>query len=743
MYDLIPDNVIELVKGNLGDNAELVLNEIQETIKLESVLPPMIDKGKSYGDWGLSLLGSTRLGEYRPGDSLPLDTINQMLKSSPVRFALEMKRAQIVSVFRNKRSWKIQSPDTELVDIVTKNLIQILPKMALDFSFSSLAYGASFQELVWEYKSKYELGITDSKYQSNKKYIVAKIPNSINPETIIKINRTKDGHFDGFTQKSKALLSEEINIPRDAALIIPYDEKFRNLWGESMLKPMYPIWYWYEIVLRSMVRYMERTGTPVAVVKAPSKAWVIKPGTKQKVDGITWGMEIASNVSRSNAAVLPSDTDDQGKPLWELSYLNSNERSQPFMDILELLTQMILRAGLSADRALSQTSGGVGSYNIGEIHQQATALHNELILIQWIHYLNTYFLPLFSLYNRGKNGPPIWMETQGLDPSDRDNLATMLGAAQSMESFKAAGYRIDWETLFETNNIPLLSESDANAIKAKNEEESLAKQESMLAVQAKFNTPSPTKQSDGSLKANLPNKPAEKKLESEDETIKLYNQFHDRLGKFASSNSGFGGGFISTAFLDSSKPYFGMTIGKSSNMPNNLIDVFKSQTDKNQAISIYGKDNTKMVAIRGLEPSTMAQPNNIISAITDLAGGGIYTYTVKSMIMNNVEPGSSIHLVGVSQGGIVANNLANDKEITSNYKVKSVVTIGSPIIGKSNSGVPTKHYSISNDIVGRIKIGSTGEHVLLPGTESTIDQLNIHQYGYSKALPSKLEDENE
>ena len=234
-----------------------------------------------------------------------------------------------------------------------------------------------------------------------------------------------------------------------------------------------------------------------------------------------------------------------------------------------------------------------------------------------------------------------------------------------------------------------------------------------------------------------------KKLESEDETIKLYNQFHDRLGKFASSNSGFGGGFISTAFLDSSKPYFGMTIGKSSNMPNNLIDVFKSQTDKNQAISIYGKDNTKMVAIRGLEPSTMAQPNNIISAITDLAGGGIYTYTVKSMIMNNVEPGSSIHLVGVSQGGIVANNLANDKEITSNYKVKSVVTIGSPIIGKSNSGVPTKHYSISNDIVGRIKIGSTGEHVLLPGTESTIDQLNIHQYGYSKALPSKLEDENE
>ncbi|NJO30887.1 MAG: hypothetical protein HC874_27545 [Richelia sp. SL_2_1] len=521
-------------------------------------------------------------GDYRPSDALPLDVINQMLKSSPVRFALEMKRAQVVSVFRNSRSWNIVSPDTELAEVVKANLQTILPKMSLDFSFSSMAYGASFQGISLGIQSRYELGISEDdiedtdakptidsksneledKTGSDKKFIVAKIPNSVNPATIVRINRKKDGSFDGFVQQAKTLNAQEVVVPREASLVIPYEERFRNLWGESLLKPMYPIWFWYEVVLRAMVKYMERTGTPVALVRAPSRATIIKPGTKTKVDGITWGMEIASNVARSNAAVIPSDTDDSGKPLWDLSYLNSTERSQPFLDILELLTQMILRAGLSADRALSQSSGGTGSYAIGKVHQEATSLHNEMVLIQWVHYLNTYFLPLYSLYNRGQNGPPIWMETQGLDPMDRDNLVALLGIAQGMPAFREVGYKIDWEAIFATNNIPMKSQAEADAIKKKQEEDNLAKQEAMLSTQAKFNTPSPTKQADGTLKANMPNKPAEDKksdanVEAEDqsesfldnqeeEVIQLFNPFHSKAdGRFTSGKGGVSGGIVS------------------------------------------------------------------------------------------------------------------------------------------------------------------------------------------------------
>ena len=534
------------------EDAQLVINAIKDSITdvaLEYSVPPMVDYGKTKGDYNYFNFLMENL-DYRPGTALSFHVINQMIKSAPVRFALEMKRSQIVSVFRNERSWKVHSPDTELVEIVEANLKQILPKMAIDFSYSSLVYGVSFQELVWQYKNKYQLGITDSKYQTNRKFIVAKEPNAVNPETVPYIVRDADGRFNGFVQTPygragvitgqdrTGFMGEEITVSKDSSLIITYNERFRNLWGESFLKPIYPIWFWYEVVMRSMVTYMERIGTPVVLVKAPSRATITKPGTRTKVDGITWGMEIGSNVTRSTVAVIPSDKDDQGNPLWELDYMQTTERSQPFMDMLELLTQMIIRAGMSADRSLTQSSGGVGSFNIGSIHKEATALHNELILVQWTQALNTYFLPLYSLYNRGQNGPPIWLETQGLDPSDRDNLKTILGVAQNMESFKNVGFQIDWESLLTVNNIPLLTEIQAEQKKKKLQEEAMEKQKETLDLQSQYETPSPTKNPDGSLKANLPNKPpapkkedVQIKQESTDSNVQLEQPIKRKRGR--------------------------------------------------------------------------------------------------------------------------------------------------------------------------------------------------------------------
>lgn len=510
-YENLSEDVVSLVRSRLNGDSDLILMELNNTIKSENLTPPLLDEGKTYGDWNVPLFGLNGNSDTRPSEALPLVVIDQMLKAAPVRFALEMKRAQIVSVFRNPRSWKVQTPDPELGEVVRANLTQILPKMSLDFSFSSLAYGTSFQELVWEYKSKYELGITNSKYQSNKKFLVACVPNSVNPNTVPAIKRTNDGHFDGFVQYPRYGHTIEVIVEADSALVIPYNEHFRNLWGESMLKPMYPIWFWYEIVLRSMVKYMERMGTPVVKVTAPSRGSVLNPLTNAKVNPMSWAMEVGTSVARSSVAVVPSDTDEKGQSLWTIDYMKADPNSQPFLDILELLSQMILRAGLTADRALTQSSGGVGSYAIGEIHQEATSLHNEMILIQWLHYLNTYFLPHYSLYNRGMSGPPIWLETQGLDPQDKQNLTTLLGVAQSMPAFQDVGFRFDWDTIFSTNNIPLLSEAEAKAKKESLEAENLKKQEDMLATQAKFETPSPTKEKDGSLKANLPTKPPAKK----------------------------------------------------------------------------------------------------------------------------------------------------------------------------------------------------------------------------------------
>lgn len=506
-------SIENIIKERLQpDEAKLVLEEISSVIKLEYQLPPLVDQGKTKGDWNQTLYNLDITEDFRPGELLDIDIIKEMIKSPPVRFALEMKRASITSVFRDERSWKVHCPDKDLQAVITSNLRKILPKMALDFSYSSLVFGVSFQELVWEWKTEYELGISET--VNNKKWIVAKIPNAVNPETIYCIKRKKNGEFNGFVQRPFGINNgaEEIVVERDSSLIIPYNEKFRNLWGESFLTPIYPIWFWYEVVLRSMVKYMERTATPVAVAGAPSRGKIVRPDGS-KVDALTWAMEIASNVAKSNAAVLPTDTDEKGNRIWTLDYLTSTERAQPFIDVLELLNQMIIRAGMSADRSMTQSSGGVGSYNIGEVHARATASHNENILIQWVHYLNTYFLPHYANYNMGNSAPPVWIETQGLDPRDQDNLKTIINAAAQSESMQEAMVGVDWRTLFELNNYPVLSkeEQEAKMKEIEKKKQEAFEQQRQMAMDKANNVQKPNQKPVTNQKPT-PGKPKEKKL---------------------------------------------------------------------------------------------------------------------------------------------------------------------------------------------------------------------------------------
>ena len=148
-----PDSLTDFIKETLDeDNANLVLEEIEKTIKLEGVVPPNLDSnGRTKGNWNTMLPDLNEVNEdHRQYEALSYETIDEMLKSSAVIFALEMKRSQIISVFRNERSWRIHTQDKELRGVVEANLAEILSKMADDFSYSSMVYGVSFQELLWE-----------------------------------------------------------------------------------------------------------------------------------------------------------------------------------------------------------------------------------------------------------------------------------------------------------------------------------------------------------------------------------------------------------------------------------------------------------------------------------------------------------------------------------------------------------------------------------------------------------------
>jgi hypothetical protein len=475
---VLPREIIGLLTTSLGEKANVVLQEMAVTM-LEEAMPAPPLAGQTQGDvYGTYWFGGQ---DRRPTDALNFARIDDMMKCGPVIFIMEMKIAALMSVWRSHRSWEVVCPDKELKDVVEENLKQILPRTALNFLRPSLIYGTSFNELVWQMQTPYQLGLSKSRAAA-KEFAVAKVPNDVNPETVDRILRTQDGSFNGFIQKPRQYIRTlEIKVPVDQALVIPYRGMFRNLWGESWLTPLYPLWFWYEVAIRAWMRFMQRQGTPVAVAYAPSRAKVRKPGTTTLVDAMQWGLAVAGNIGKSDAAVLPSDYDpNTNQPLWKLEYLKTEDRGDVFAKAIELLTQMMIRAGLAADRAFTQSSGGVGSYAIGEIHEHATQLHNELILIEQLAYLNEFFIPKFSLYNRGRNGPPIWLETEGLDPTEKDRLFKVFNIAGNAAGFQDALMMIKWRELFELNNIPTLTDSELKALKEQLTKEALEKQKQFI-----------------------------------------------------------------------------------------------------------------------------------------------------------------------------------------------------------------------------------------------------------------------
>lgn len=599
----MPSSLKAKLTEQLGDEAEIVFNEVAMVLQETTGKIPMPIAGTTYGDWCLSYgLDGGETQDLRPGTALDFDIIERMLRSGPVIFAMEMKRAQIVRVFGEGR-FKVVSPDEELAEVAMASLKLIMEKMADDLTYAAFAYGSAFMEEVWEWRTKYELGISEE--QDNAKFLVPELPNNVKPDTVDHIKRTESGRkFDGFVQKPNKYGDAEVTVSASQALVVPLFEHFRNLWGRSFLHVLYPIWLWYEIILRAMARYMERMAIPVTVAKAPSRGLVETEGSTTPVKAMDMALALAGSAAKSNAIAIPSDRDESGNPLWELDYLTAQERAQPFISVLEFLGQEMLRAGLSADRSLTQQSGGVGSQNIGEVHARASALTSEMILGQIIHYLNLYFMPGFSLYNRGQNGPPIWLRTQAVDLTERDLIMKLLNIAGNSPASQEVLVAIDWKSIAETSNIPLLSDDEAEELKKKLNEESLAKlkqQNELMATLKKAEAgkmnggdnqpPGNDKKDDNSDNKNVAD---EKKLQEivdavadgrirvplmlaieeadllhdagliDDEVYQLFNPFHDKGGKFAPRRGGGGGSAQTKAVRQSA-------VGKAKKKPGSIV----------------------------------------------------------------------------------------------------------------------------------------------------------------------------
>lgn len=469
-----PASIEDIVRAASPDGAAEILRQMQITLQADDITVPDFDTVRTHGDWRLDFSGGR---EYKPNSAIDYDTIYDMERSGVVAFAKEMKASGILAAFRSPQTRTLVSPDKPLMDAMNESLRRFFFLGMADAVDAAIGYGASFQEIEWINMTAYELGLSNSR-SATQMWTVINSLKSVNPSTVSHMLRDKNRKFNGFVQNGTLTDFRDITVKRENSLVISYNEKFRNKWGISMYELMYPYWFWYQIVLRSMVRYMERQGTPVAVVKAPSKFNVRKPGTTETVNALVWAQQVASSIGFSSAVAIPSDPDPEtGKPMWDASYLVSEERSESFISVLESLTQMILRSAILGDRSVSKDSGSTGSNAQAEIHMEATRIHDDKIVSGILHTLNENIFPRLSVYNRGvKNPPPLWMIVKGLSQRDRDIIMKLFNVAGNSPEAQEALGRVDYETMAIDGGIAYLSQGEYEKRRNELEQYSLDKQ---------------------------------------------------------------------------------------------------------------------------------------------------------------------------------------------------------------------------------------------------------------------------
>lgn len=109
--------------------------------------------------------------------------------------------------------------------------------------------------------------------------------------------------------------------------------------------------------------------------------------------------------------------------------------------------------------------------------------------------------------------------------------------------------------------------------------------------------------------------------------------------------------------------------------------------------------NEYLMVIQGTSHDPSTSRNWGSAVFTGLGLSSDYQEQVKLALLS-LPAGAVIHMAGHSQGGIVAQNLANDREISGRFQIKSITTFGTPYSSPEVDEVDVyNRYATEGDIV--------------------------------------------
>ena len=422
--------------------------------------PPQGERSRAgdAGPYGVAGLGA-------PDEAVSWEQKELMLKHYLVRFCLDVRAIPLILVFRNEagQGWdiKVQDDNEQVQQFVRAALQRVLLRLVREAQTARF-HGFYAGEKVWTTASAQELGL-----EGDRTYNVLDKVKGNHPKTVKLLRDEKTDQFDGYEQNAPGV-AKPIRIPAAKAFVYTYRKEFGNLYGRGLAEVMFTPWWWLEFIWRALMRYMERMGTPVAVCYAPQGEKVADASGTMR-DAMDIGLNLAIDVGRSNAVVLPSTShaaEEGGGPKWRLEYLQDSGVAAQFEGVLARLETALIRAAGEPDQVIGQQAQGhTGAYAAWKVPAGIFEQTLELDLAEFTEHLNAYLLPDLGRWNYGERygrRGMISATVVGMDSSALERLMTVLPALLA----KPEGDYIDALEAFRQADLPVLSDQEIEARKA-------------------------------------------------------------------------------------------------------------------------------------------------------------------------------------------------------------------------------------------------------------------------------------
>lgn len=391
--ELLRDVAIEHY-GNIFSDADSVVAEIEE----EKVGSAAMRRKTNYAGalWAQTgkFMSNVADGAYNP-DRISYSTYERMGKDAQIALSLALIKKPIEHV-----NFSIECSSEKIKALVQWTMDKIYSRFVRDL-LMSIDMGHSCLEKNWK-KIPYLKLVKDTpdKHKAKKSDIVYEDaalllwPTAIHPRAYTLL-LDEFGDLNGINVQ-KDYSSQPTPVKRAKLIFYTNDMQYGNWFGNSRLKPAYPWWYWSQIVLQFMIRYLERKASPPIIVRAPIGFTVDSEG--KQVNNFVLGLKIGNGLVSNSVGVLPSVYNKDGKPNWDIQYLMDDQRVFMFIEVLQFCNTMMSRAMLVPDTVATQSGKG-GSFSQTDAHADVHLMNEESLLREVEDVINNQLVPWIIKYN--------------------------------------------------------------------------------------------------------------------------------------------------------------------------------------------------------------------------------------------------------------------------------------------------------------------------------------------------------